>query len=220
MSLTPAFIINYNRLTLPRAMADYLASTGTVQPIFVDNCSDYPPLLEYYKTTPHRVFRCKGNMGPTAVWYSGVWEEMNVTGRYIISDSDLDLSGIPKDFLHLLNLGLDRYPWACKAGFSLEINDLPNTPLKASVLKWETDKWLSPLDKQFYRAYIDTTFCLCRAKVHDFPAVRTMRPYTARHMPWYYTPENIPEDELYYIKTTQQWATHAQNWRDTYGRPN
>ena len=217
---TLAFIINYNRLTLPRRMADYLSECDGIRPIIIDNGSDYPPLLEYYESTKHEVVKLGANYGCTVVWHpeSGVSERfgLRTIGRYIVTDPDLDLSRIPKDFLRLLNGGLDKYKWAAKAGFSLEINDIPEGFLKEEIMKWEADKWISPLDTQFYSAYIDTTFCLCRGFVHDFPAVRTNRPYTARHVPWYYTPDNIPDDEKYYLESAGKWSTFSRKWREIY----
>jgi hypothetical protein len=43
-----ALIINYNRLTLPVTMADWL-SKRNIEPVIVDNNSDYPPLLHKIK---------------------------------------------------------------------------------------------------------------------------------------------------------------------------
>jgi len=194
-----AFIINFNRLDLPRNMADYLIDCD-VEPVIVDNNSTYPPLLEYYKTCPHKVERLNSNMGNNAVFLSGVLDKYGLNeSRFIMTDPDLDLFGIPKDFLHILHLGLDRHSFATKAGFSLEINDLPDTEIKSKVLEWEAGNWSKRLDEYFISAYIDTTFALYRRCFMDFPAVRTVRPYTAKHVPWYYTKGNIPEDELYYL---------------------
>ena len=122
---TYAFIINYNRLTLPRNIANYLMECDGIIPIIIDNNSDYPPLLEYYEKTPHKVIRLDKNWGGCVVYKCGILDDMNLNDkRFIVSDPDLDLSGIPKDFLHILHMGLDRHSFACKSGFSLEINDL------------------------------------------------------------------------------------------------
>lgn len=200
---SPVFIINYNRLTLPANMADYITDCPGVYPVILDNGSTYPPLLEYYETTPHEVKLLGGNWCSTAVFFCGVIEEYNVPERYMMTDPDLILDDIPKDWLHLFHLGLDRYPWAQKAGLSLEIDDLPDTKIGRAARAHETGMWANKLDDQFYRAIIDTTFCMVR-KIHDFPAVRTARPYTARHAPWYYTcKDDIPADELYYTRTSE-----------------
>lgn len=200
---TYAFIINYNRLTLPAALADYLADCPDITPVIVDNHSDYPPLLEYYEHTPHKVERMKMNYGCPVVWESNLLDKYNLSGHFVVTDADLDISAVPKDWLHVLETGLDKYKFACKAGFSLRISDLPDTNIGRKARSYERGHWNTPLPGGFYRANIDTTFCLCRTRLHDFPAVRSAPPYEARHVPWYYDSiDNIPEDELYYIKST------------------
>jgi hypothetical protein len=183
-------------------MADYLAECEGVEPIIVDNKSDYPPLLEYYETTPHKVEYMPHNLGNIS-WIHQTLEKYNVTENFIVTDPDLILDHIPKDWLPILKEGLAKYQFAAKAGFSLEINDLPNTEIANKAKRHEQPMWGNALDDpRFYRADIDTTFALWRAIMHDFPAVRLARPYTAKHGPWYYTKDNIPEDELYYLQTT------------------
>ena len=218
---TYAFIINYNRLDLPRRMADYLADCSGITPVIVDNNSTYPPLLEYYNTTPHKVERLYSNMGPCAVWTAELPQKYGVDTHYIITDPDLIIDDVPRDFLHLLQTGLDRYPWAKKAGFSLEIDDLPDTPLNRLVVNHERGAW-TKLDDQFYRAYVDTTFALVRGLIHDLIAIRTAKPYTARHAPWYYTRvEDIPADELYYIKTSHPVGNYwTKRIAESMGIPN
>ena len=197
-----AFIITYNRLHLPVNMANYIFAHG-IDPVFVDNNSDYPPLLEYYKTTPFEVVRMKENYGYKVVWEQNLLKKFGITGNYIVSDPDLDLSGIPDDFLEVLEEGLRRHPGFDKCGFSLEINDLPHTDF--NPISYEKQFWQHSLDGRYIVAAIDTTFALYKVPYHSFKALRTNRPYTARHMPWYYFDfEDMPEDEQYYFKTCKE----------------
>ena len=197
-----AFIITYNRLNLPVNMAKFLFNHG-IDPVFVDNNSDYPPLLEYYKRTSFGVIRMKENYGYKVVWEQGVLDDFGITGNYIVTDPDLDLSGIPDDFLDVLEAGLTKYPQYDKCGFSLEINDLPDTPF--NPVGYELQFWQRPLDGRYYDAPIDTTFALYKVPFHSFKAMRTNRPYTARHLPWYYFNfEDMPDDEQYYFKTCKE----------------
>ena len=206
MSTIIALIINYNRLTLPAKMADWLAGHGH-RVVILDNNSDYPPLLEYYDNTPHEVLKLGFNYGSAAPWHPkpAVLDRYEVQGDFIVTDPDLDVSGIPGDWLSVLKEGLAKYDFACKSGFSLRIDDLPNSEIGNMARKVESGHWKDPLaDGRFYRAYIDTTFCLCRTRLHDFPAVRAAPPYCARHVPWYYTSVlDIPDDELYYMRSTK-----------------
>lgn len=200
------FIINYNRLILPARMADYLAECG-MRVVILDNDSDYPPLLEYYEETLHEVCKLGFNYGSAAPFHpaAGVYEKYDVHEKYVVTDPDLIIDHIPRDWPQVLQEGLDRYDFACKSGFSLRLGDLPNTEIGSLARKREEGYWNNPLgDGKFYNAYIDTTFCLCRKRLHDFPSVRAAPPYDAIHVPWYYTSlADIPEDELYYIRSTK-----------------
>jgi hypothetical protein len=190
-------IINFNRLALPSKLADWCANHG-LEPIFIDNNSDYPPLLEYYGRCPYTVVRMGRNYSYLVVWNQNILDRLGITGRYIVTDPDLDLSGVPDDFLSVLEEGLNRYPQFDKCGFSLEINDLP----PVSPLIWEMQFWQKPLDSMYFDAAIDTTFALYKVRHATWSGIRTNRPYTAHHVPWYYkNAEDLPEDEQYYYKT-------------------
>jgi hypothetical protein len=87
---------------------------------------------------------------------------------------------------------------------------------------WEKKYWERQRDKNgFYLSEIDTTFALYdrNREYKDFPqgddffrAVRSPLPYTAKHLPWYNTPENISDEELYYIKSTgTYWLGHFKD---------
>ena len=89
-----ALIINFNRLTLPVAMADWLADHGC-EPIIVDNGSDYPPLLRYYAEHPSRVLRLEANYGHTVIWdRPQVLTQLGIQERFIMTDPDLALEGV------------------------------------------------------------------------------------------------------------------------------
>jgi len=198
-----ALIITYNRLNLPVKMADFLFAHG-IDPVFVDNNSDYPPLLEYYAhLCAYEIVRMDQNYGYKVVWEQNLLQKLGITGNYIVTDPDLDLSGIPDDFLSVLEEGLRRYPQFDKCGFSLEINDLPKTTF--NPVNWEKQFWQHPLDEMYFKAPIDTTFALYKTPVHSFNSLRTNRPYTCRHMPWYYYDfEDMPVDEQYYFRTCKE----------------
>lgn len=211
-----AFLVNRNRLTLPKKMADYIADCHNgVVPVFLDQASDYPPLLEYYEKTPHKVVRLKRNWGNCAVWYCGILDEMNLQGHFIVSDPDLQIDHIPKDWLNELENALDTYKDRWKAGFGLMRDDLPDTKIANLARGWQGYEWLHPVEGgRYYLASIDTTFCLCRTRKHDFGGVRTGAPYLARHIPWYYTClEDIPEDERYYMSDLEEGKWTYYSWQ-------
>jgi hypothetical protein len=202
-----ALIINFNRLTLPKNMAEWLAAHGCT-PVFIDNGSDYPPLLEYYALCPFEVIRLGANYGHTVLWQDSIQQTLHaIVGddRYIVTDPDLDLTGVPADFLKVMHRGLDLYAIYDKCGLSLEINDLPATEEGNLVrTRFELKYWMKPLDEMYYHADTDTTFAMYRegVKVYSINGIRTNRPYTARHLPWYYTSRaELPVDEQYYFST-------------------
>ena len=211
--MIPAFIINYNRLTLPAKMAEFLSKNKNVDVYIIDNASTYEPLLEWYKTCPYKVIHMDGNHGHTVFWKKGLYTQYVKEGNYILTDSDLDLSTIPDNWLEVLEEGLKKYPYA-KVGFSLETNDLPDTPFKNEIQAWESQFWppkARQLDEMFIEAHVDTTFSLHRTNEHGvYSSLRTNRPYTAKHVPWYYTDfDQLPEDEQYYfntLKTSTLWS--------------
>lgn len=197
-----ALIINYQRITLPVKMANWLFNRG-VEPVFIDNNSDYPPLMEYYHNRcPYKVMHMNKNYGEWVVWQQNVLKTLGITGPYIVTDPDLDLSGIPDDFLGVLEEGLRKYPMFDKCGFSLEIND-PKIP--QCTKDWEGKFWEHPLDEMYFNAPIDTTFALYKTPVFSYKGIRTNRPYTALHVPWHSgNIKELPEDEQYYFSHQNQ----------------
>jgi hypothetical protein len=219
--MIPAFIVNFNRLTAPRAMVEYLHDGTGCEPIILDNGSDYPPLLEWYDTRPCAVIKLGANYGNCALWFlpglepvDGCLASYDMTKGYILSDPDLDLSGVPKNFLGVLQAGLVQNDSVRKVGLSLEINDLPDTEVGREARGWEQMNWVE-VAPGYCKAPVDTTFALYRwitpnwRLAHDFDrSWRTQRPYTARHLPWYYSLETIPEDEVYYLKHVSAHYNH------------
>jgi hypothetical protein len=214
--MTKVLIINFNRLTLPKNMAEWLSARG-VEPVFIDNNSDYPPLMEYYHHCPYKVMHMNKNYGHTVVWNpeTTILQRLGITEPYIVTDPDLDLVGIPDDFLSVLQEGLNRFPQFDKCGFSLEINNLP--PDKPSyhwnngdysIEVWESQFWSKPLDERYFEAPIDTTLALYRKNEYAFWGTRTNRPYTAKHVPWTYVYyKDLPGDEKYYYDTCNESAS-------------
>ena len=202
-----ALIIVFNRLQLPVKMATFLQNRN-IEPIFIDNHSDYQPLLEYYLSRcPYQVLRMDRNYGHQVVWLKGILNRLSITGPYIVTDPDLDLSGIPDDFLSVLEEGLKKYPQFDKCGFSLEINDIKNQ----GTIDWETSFWKHPLDSMYFAAQIDTTFALYKTPIFSYNAIRTNRPYTAIHVPWMFSDlSELPEDERYYFNTQgKSYSEHS-----------
>lgn len=208
-------IVNFNRITLPLQMASWLSERGC-EVIFLDNNSTYQPLLEYYKTTPYRVLRLPANYGHTVLWQYPVLQTLNINERFIYTDPDLDLTGVPDDFLQVMHNGLDKYPAYSKCALSLEINDLPDTE-EGNFIRYgpESPYWQKPLDDLYFHADTDTTFAMYRFPIGEYghSAIRINRPYTCRHIPWYYQKiENLPADEQFYYQTANNSCSHKKRF--------
>lgn len=211
-----AFIIMYNRLTIPKKLAENLADTGC-EPILLDNSSTYPPLLEWYKSCPFKVHTFKQRYGERVFWDSKLFDEYN-DEYYIVTDHDLDISNVPADYTEMLIKGLAN-PDITKCGLSLDIDDLPDTPYGKDVIGCELGYWG---DKDFlgnYIAGVDTTFAMYDRKRQTpgwdhgdkfYYGSRLPKPYTAKHMPWYLTEESFAsneEEKYYHTGCTNFWST-------------
>lgn len=206
------FIVNYNRLILTKNMADYLHNAG-VDVYIIDNDSTYEPLLKYYETTSYNVIRMNSNYGFDVFWKQDIYNKLKIEGRYLLTDPDLDLSELPKDFLEIFENGLNKYPQFDKCGVSLKIDDLPDTQINRDIIEWETKNWKNPLDDLYLKAEVDTTLALYKVNKHNYNAIRTNLPYCVRHLPWYYPNEyeKLPEDEKFYFKNLKRLYTF---WSD------
>jgi len=93
-------------------------------------------------------------------------------------------------------------------GPSLRIDNLPDHyPLKKKVIKHENQFWkkkrLHKKPVKFYKVHIDTTFAMYRGdhvKKNDATmGARLCPPFTALHLDWYLDPDNLTEDQVYYL---------------------
>jgi hypothetical protein len=179
---------NRDLLTWPRAMIGHIERFDALAGILVvDNGSTYPPLLEFYRQTPHEVVFL-GNLGHTAPWSPEVLARI-ATDYYVVTDPDLDLEDTPRDcLLHLMRC-LQRFPRAGKIGLGLRFDDVPReSPYFHHVHSLERRYWELPLVDGLIRpAPVDTTFAIYHKALLNRYAIggaRTDYPYTARHPPW------------------------------------
>lgn len=215
----PIIINNFNRLEYLLILLNGLEKRGYTNIHILDNQSDYPPLLDFYKTTKHKVHFLDKNYGFRALWKSGLYHEFK--GNYFVySDADLEIvDECPDNFLKFFRDTLENDKWCAKVGFSLKIDDLPDHySLKQEVINWEKQYFKKPKG-EFYKAPIDTTFALYRPysfkhlRAHEAYILRAKPPYEVRHLPWYVDSNNLSDEEQYYIKTTQEisWAKKLED---------
>lgn len=201
----PVFIVCRDRVTALQGLLGWLESVGLTDEVYlIDNDSTYPPLLEFYKSTPHTVLRMVGNFGHRVGWTQGVLRHLAEGRRFIYTDPDvMPADDCPPDAVRQMVDVLDSDPAAYKCGFGIKIDDLAPW-CRDGIVAWESKYWQdwSPRVGAF-RAPIDTTFALHNPHaVRRFrynPSYRLPTPYLIRHLPWYVDPANLSDEESYYI---------------------
>ena len=200
--LIKAIIVNRNLLTTLQNTIEFLRKEDRVKEIHIlDNQSTYPPLLEYYKEAPVEVHYLKGNYGPQHAWDSK-FNSIRNADYYIITDPDCTYDNVPDDWLDKMLDSREN-----KVGFSLEINDLPDTEIGRQAKEHESKYWTES-HAHGWNSHIDTTFALySKGMRFTYDAVRLDRPYTIKHEPWYLTKENITPEWRYYLDNASPVST-------------
>lgn len=198
----PVIINNYNRLECLQSQLDWIKRVGLRNVFIIDNASEYPPLLKFYKQTDCTVLALDKNVGFEALWKTVIFQRFR-NSYYIYTDPDI----VPDEACsfdaieHFYRL-LQEYPQVDKVGFGLVIDDLPeHYPLKEKVVNWEQKFWQTKVEENVYEAPIDTTFALYRPGAKggsELRALRTGGKYVARHTSWYTNPEAMTAEERHY----------------------
>ena len=206
----PIFIVSFNQLKYLKQLVTYLNTNNYLNIIIIDNNSTYPPLLSYLKDIESKVkvIRLKQNLGHLVFWELQQSIDVYTKGYYVVTDPDIiPLLDCPKDFLNYFKSILLKKPTKTKVGFSLDISNLPEeNPNKLKIEKWELKFWKNKTIDGNYNADIDTTFALYRPfykyhAYHFYNSIRTKSPYTANHAGWDVDPNNLTEEQVFYMKT-------------------
>jgi hypothetical protein len=204
-------------------MITHLEKYGFKNIHIIDNCSGYPPLLEYLQKTPYTVHRMKNNEGHMVFFKADEFKQVRENEYFVLTDPDvIPLDECPSDYLSFFYDILQRYPNKTKVGFSLKTDDVNGSKEACETLqKWESQYYKHKLNSTIpylYASSIDTTFALYRPqkewKKNDFyAAIRTGYPYQARHMPWYKDLNSPTEEDKFYSSTD----IGCGNWNDPRG---
>ena len=222
---TPIVINNFNRIDTLLILIKGLETRGYNNIYIIDNDSTYPPLLEYYKKCPYPVYMLNKNIGHLSIWETGIYKQFT-DSYFAYTDSDLEIHpDCPDDFIEKFILLLKKYPKALKVGFSICINDLPDSySLKKQVQDWENQYWQIEIEPNVFKAPIDTTFAVYKpyfkGEFIDIQQLylRTGFPYSVRHLPWYVDNNNLTEEEQYYVshlKTITHWSEQNRKEKET-----
>lgn len=201
------FIISFNRLRYLRELVRWLENAGFEKIHIVDNASTYPPLLEYLKNSKHNVHVLDKNYGHLAVWKSEKFKDIIDNKKYVVTDCDiLPITECPFEIAEYFSKILDKNKKITKVGFSLKIDDLPESNnAKDEILAWEEKFWNKKIGAGLFDAPIDTTFALYRSGIYPsnkkwWKSIRTDFPYMAKHLPWYADSANPNEEDIFYQK--------------------
>lgn len=214
----PIIIISFNQLFYLKQLIDFLKINNYTNLIIIDNNSTYKPLLEYFDiigstTTIHRL---KENFGHLVFWKNKEIYNKYSKGYYVVTDPDIiPIEECPREFLlHFKNL-LEHNHRLTKVGFSLKLDDIPETnPKKIKILNWESRFWNTQNKDGNYPTAIDTTFALYKPnylynKRNFYAAIRTKKPYQARHGGWYLDAENLTDEQKYYFTNCNE----SSSWK-------
>ena len=217
----PIFINARDRLGVMKRLIDWLLAAGYRKIFVLDNASTYPPLLEYYAAleTDRRVkiIRLEKNFGFKALWLSNILERLNIATPYVYTDPDVvPAEDCPKDFLKRLMEILGDNHEIRKVGLGLVWEDI--TFFQSDRMKKiESDYYDgSRVGDELYFTQVDTTFALY-ANVRHYSvrlAMRTAGDLRARHHPWYFDYDNLPDDERYYIAHAENFSSTVNQFRN------
>lgn len=211
----PVVINNFNRLTFPSKLIEFLERCGFTNIVILDNNSTYPPLLEFYRNCSHKVIRELKNHGHLAFWKCGLYRKYK-WNYFVYSDPDvMPIDECPKDFIKYFKEILDENYKLDKIGFGIKIDDLPDSfCIKDRVIEYEKRYWEKEVKPNLYEAPIDTTFALykpfsnlLRGEIYTLSAFRTNFPFLIRHLPWYVDSNKFSEEELFYMRTCNSSST-------------
>jgi len=213
----PIIIISFNQLSCLKNLVDFLLINEYKNIVIIDNNSTYKPLLQYFNAIENKVkvYRLKENYGYRVFWNQNELFAKYTKGYYVITDPDIiPVKECPDDFLHYFKQILDRNPQIDKVGFSLKIDNIPDSnPNKKKIISWEKKYWMNKEKNGNYVAEIDTTFALYRPgkPFVSYKGIRSKYPYLAIHEGWYINPKKLTLEQKYYFKTANESASWKMN---------
>ncbi len=216
----PIFINSRDRVGVLKQQVDWLFDAGYTNIIILDNNSSYPPLIEYYKSLDGnnriKIIGMDQNLGFKSLWKSNILEVLDIRTPYVYTDSDLvPIDSCPKNFVQQQLKILKKHPIIKKIGLGLVYDDITffdKTNMKDTERKYYEGTNIEP---NLYYVQVDTTFALYKNVRHynlRF-SLRTLGDLMAKHLPWYFDYDNLPEDEQYYLDHADKSSTIVNNLR-------
>lgn len=227
MKNIPIVILNRDRFHPLVEQVTVLKEKGYHNIVVIDNQSTYPPLLEWYKLNNVDVFVNdivpNSNKAFLNLVQIGHPKFVNIvySNWYIFNDSDIiPEKEVPDHFAADMVKYAVKYG-KTKVGMSIRIDDINlDYPLNKWVHGYESTYWTNGIQDEGVELYphpIDTTFAVHSPGTMPDWSSDTLRigvPYIVKHAPFYYDPENLPEDEKYYLqhmnKSSSNWSSKVE----------
>lgn len=231
----PIIIVNYNQLQYLKELLQFLLKRNFKNIIVLDNQSDYQPLLDYYKEINDKITveLLDKNNGHMVFFESESLRKKYGKGFFVLTDADvIPNENLPQDFMNtLLDLLHAYFKNVTKVGFALNLETIPDHyPMKEKVISWEKQFWEIEVEKDLYKANVDTTFALYKPNYPGFfndlnflKGLRLGGNFTAVHGGWYINPTEFTEENLHYIKSvgkSSTWKLDEQGQHDNKGQAN
>ncbi len=185
----PIFLVTKERVAWLRQMVEWFEKAGQEEIYFVDNDSTYPPLVEFFRQTPHTVLQVGYNLGWQSPWQAGYVERIAGDRFYVAGDSDMvPTEECPFDALDVFYEALSKYEPPQKISFCLKLDDIPSHYPHKSVVDGMSKVHQNEsniVDGKFVRVPVDGIPSLYRPGVgHNKASWMSMR-HEIRHMSWY-----------------------------------
>ena len=241
MAKIPIFIIVHNQFQILKktVLSFETLIKSPIEIIFHNVASTYFETINYLKEQKekgYRVYNTDINNHHTVIQSVKHYLSNNPSCEYIvITDPDIELFNVNDDilefYIHLLNKRKKT-----SVGPMLKIDDIPNEyHNKKAAIKGHTNQFWSKQRKtitfktntyEYIECSTDTTFHLFSSKniPKTFPhgnSIRTLAPYSAKHLDWYTIPNNLTPCQLFYLNNTtniSHW--NNRNWKGTYNGEN
>lgn len=225
--MIPVYVVVRDLLDAPKRLVEQIHNLRDGLPIVIDCESTNPKCIEWLGSLSTPVYRTK-NYGVHAPWDGGfILDKMHHAKRfgssyYVVTDCDLDIGSVPTDVLTRMRTILNERDDIQKVGLSIEINDLPDNDMKDQILSFEEKYW-KVRDNSGWSADCDSAFCMYRAGSNwtGYQCIRLDRPYTARHVPWYWDATNLPADAQWYVEHVDgRFSTWGMKLKESRGESN
>jgi glycosyltransferase involved in cell wall biosynthesis len=95
----PIFVISFNHLTHLKSIVEFFQREGISNVAIIDNNSTYPPLVDYLKTVPYKVYRMSRNYGHMVLFDNPLFKEIVDNKYFALTDPDiLPEAACPKEY--------------------------------------------------------------------------------------------------------------------------